>query len=420
MIQSRIFSKHLTSTDQLLGLLYLFVLSNICIFITPWVITQDGVLYLSSGQSLFNSEIYKFYHWMREPLYPLLINLAIPNVGLAGLFFLQGILLSTAIFIVFNILNTFVPLKTYQYYLLISLSFIFNRGYITVVLMQSLMLFIISLFALFAIKIINLNNIKGFSILILVPIALSYYTSLILGICLSFSIIVLSAVNSNLNYRHKFIAVFITLFMSFVVYLPWQIFKNNAINRNEMLFTLVEVQKYRFFESDLLPKIYEQQIQAFAGNLGLGVERDAFMSQPVGFALKSWAMPTFNDNIFNRNTNCGVVAEYNENFLNYIESMNVSLPCKTDNQIVVSNILSYLGILIYPFFSLILIFGFGFILLFPRTKLLSITILPYILLLAYSTLGQGHSRFAAPLFIVSPAIMYYFLTIRRHLARVII
>ena len=357
---------------------------------------------------------------MREPLYPLLISLTLPKGGLAALFFLQGVLLSSAIFIIFYILNKFLPLKIYQYYILISLSFIFNRGYITVVLMQSLMLFVISVFALFAKEISNLNNIKKLPMLVWFPLTLSYYTSLILGICLSLSIIGISIVNNNLNYRLKMSSILITILMSLTIYLPWQIIKNNALERNEMLFTLVEVQKYKFYESNLLPKIYEQQIQAFTGNLGLGVERDAFMSQPVGFALKSWALPTFNDNIFNRNTNCGIVAEYNENFLNYIKSMKISLPCKTDNQILISNLLSYLGILIYPFFSVILIFGLGFLILFPKSKLVSITILPYILLIAYSFLGQGHSRFAAPLFVVSPAIMYYFIKIRSRLTKEII
>jgi hypothetical protein len=420
MVRFRIFSRYITSNDQFFGLLYLLILSKICMFITPWVITQDGVLYLSSGQSLFDSEIYKFYHWMREPLYPLLISLTLPKGGLAALFFLQGVLLSSAIFIIFYILNKFLPLKIYQYYILISLSFIFNRGYITVVLMQSLMLFVISVFALFAKEISNLNNIKKLPMLVWFPLTLSYYTSLILGICLSLSIIGISIVNNNLNYRLKMSSILITILMSLTIYLPWQIIKNNALERNEMLFTLVEVQKFKFYESNLLPRIYEQQIQAFTGNLGLGVERDAFISLPVGFALKSWALPTFNDNIFNRNTNCGIVAEYNENFLNYIKSMKISLPCKTDNQILISNLLSYLGILIYPFFSVILIFGLGFLILFPKSKLVSITILPYILLIAYSFLGQGHSRFAAPLFVVSPAIMYYFIKIRSRLTKEII
>ena len=89
--------------------------------------------------------------------------------------------------------------------------------------------------------------------------------------------------------------------------------------------------------------------------------------------------------------------------------------CHTAGQITVSNFLSAVGIIIYPLFSLLMI-AFIVLMIFSfELRLIALFGISALMLFEYSAVGQGHSRFGAPLFMVAPFLLMCILSKRKRL-----
>lgn len=81
------------------------------LLVVPLKITVDGSLYISSAKSLYSMEIIENYHWVREPIYPMLLRFINDTFGSSdlGIIFIQSIFLMSAtilvVFIFFEYFN---------------------------------------------------------------------------------------------------------------------------------------------------------------------------------------------------------------------------------------------------------------------------------------------------------------------------
>ncbi len=402
-------------------LAFLGLLSALTLYITPWIIPPDGTLYLSSAKSIFTPDMFAHYHWMREPLYPTFLKIFLLSNNLFFVMFMQSIFISGAIFLIYKSFAFFFLFQTWQKYLASFLSFIFIRGFATEILMQALLLFIVALATyvnsriVFYEKMNKKSNKKMFLAGSIIAV-LAFSLQLLVGISvlLVFIFILIKTKSSSSN--HRFTTIVSTILICMMCLGLWQNLKNRAIENGELVFGSNSLAKFQFFESADPVKRQEQRIQAFTGTLGLAPERDAFISRPVGIALREWAMPFFNNEVWNQNGECGQYdSSHAESILTYIAPMTKVKYCHTAGQITVSNFLSAVGIIIYPLFSLLMI-AFIVLMIFSfELRLIALFGISAFMLFEYSAVGQGHSRFGAPLFMVAPFLLMCILSKRKRL-----
>lgn len=410
----------LTKEDRKI-LTFLGFLSFLTLYITPWIIPPDGSLYLTSAKSIYTADMFAHYHWMREPLYPTFLKILLFSNNLFFVMFMQSILIGGAVFLIYKSFDFFLHFQTWQKYLASFLSFIFIRGFATEILMQALLLFIVSLATYVNSRIVFYEKMRRES---------SNSLFLVGGIvtCFAFALQVLVGISTLIVFifvligtkssspKQRFVAIMSTILICVVGLGLWQNLKNSAIENGDLVFGSNSLAKYQFFESADPIKRQEQRIQAFTGTLGLAPERDAFMSRPVGVALREWAMPFFNNEVWNQNGQCGQYDHsHSDSILTYIAPLTKVKYCHSSGQVTLSNLLSALGIIIYPLFSLLII-AFIVLLIFSfDLRLVALFGVSTLMLFEYSAVGQGHSRFGAPLFMVSPFLLIFILNKRKFL-----
>ncbi len=398
---------------------FLGFLSSLTLYITPWIIPPDGTLYLTSAKSIFTSDMFAHYHWMREPLYPIFLKVLLLSNNLFLVMLLQSILIGSAIFLVYKSFSFFLSFKSWQKYSASFLSFIFVRGFATEVLMQALLLFIVASATYVNSRIIfyekmNQKNHKNvfFAGSLIVIFAFSLQVLVGISVLLIYVYILINAKSSSLNQR--VITIVSTILICIIFLGLWQNLKNRAIENGDLVFGSNSLANFQFFESADPVKRQEQRIQAFTGILGLAPEKDAFISRPVGIALREWAMPFFNNEVWNQNGQCGQYdRSHSRSTLTYIAPLTKVKYCHTAGQVTTSNFLSAVGMIIYPLFSLLII---AFIVLMFSSLDLGLIALfgvSALMLFEYSAVGQGHSRFGAPLFMISPFLLMFILSKRK-------
>jgi hypothetical protein len=358
---------------------------------------------------------------MREPLYPTFLKIFLSTNNLFFVMFMQSILISGAVFLIYKSFGFFLRFQTWQKYLGSFLSFIFIRGFATEILMQALLLLIVALATYVNSRIVfyeKINKANSINIFLAGGIITIFAFSLQLLVGISvlsiFIFIVIKAKSSSSNQR--FATIVITVLICLMCLGLWQNLKNRAIENGQLVFGSNSLAKYQFFESADPVKRQEQRIQAFTGTLGLAPEKDAFISRPVGIALREWAMPFFNNEVWNQKGQCGQYDHsHSESTLTYIEPMTKVKYCHTAGQVTVSNFLSALGMIIYPLFSLLIITFIVLMIFSFDLRLIALLGISSLMLFEYSVVGQGHSRFGAPLFMLSPFLLMFVLSKRKDL-----
>lgn len=397
-----------------LVLIFLTFLSLLTFIVTPWIIPPDGSLYLSSARAAFSPDWFGYYHWMREPLYPIFLKILLLGNKLSFVMFVQTILIGSSVFLVYIAFSSIIKMSPLEKLVTTGIAFLFVRGFATEILMQSLLIFIVSVACYLNSKMINeerpSSKITGLAIQGCLLCVFAFLLQILVGIAvLTIYLASLMFLNSKgITFKLRF--ALLTLFSCMLVMGSWQSFKDTAIQSGNLIFGSNSLSEYKFFESSDPEKRHEQRIQAFTGTLGLAPERDAYISRPVGVALREWAMPFFNNKPWNQNGECGQYdTSHSQKILEYIEPLKEQRACKTELQVSISNALSYIGIAIYPIFSVIIIFYL--VIMFGTANKILITLIgtPALMLVEYTLVGQGHSRFAAPLFLLSPFLLLHFI-----------
>ena len=405
----------LFTKDDRAVLSFIAFLSLLTLYITPWIIPPDGSLYLSSARSIFTEDMFQNYHWMREPLYPIFLKVLLFNNNLFFVMFVQSILVGGSVYLIFKSFAFFVQFKIWQKFWAVFLSFIFIRGFATEILMQALLLFIVSSATYINSRIVfreKLNE-KNSNVIYLIGGLVSFLAfalQVLVGIAVLLVFIFILIRSKTTSYKQRFKVIVGTVLICVLSLGLWQNIKNRAIENGELVFGSNSLTKFQFFESEDPAKRQEQRIQAFAGILGLAPERDAFISRPVGVALREWAMPFFNNQVWNQGGECGQYdRSHSENILSYISPLTKVKYCHTTSQITLSNFLSAFGIIIYPIFSLLIIAFIVFMLISFDLRFIALLGVSTLMLFEYSLVGQGHSRFGAPLFMLSPFLFAFIL-----------
>ena len=405
----------LFTKDDRAVLSFIAFLSLLTLYITPWIIPPDGSLYLSSARSIFTEDMFQKYHWMREPLYPIFLKVLLFNNNLFFVMFVQSILVGGSVYLIFKSFAFFVQFKMWQKFWAVFLSFIFIRGFATEILMQALLLFIVSSATYINSRIVfreKLNE-KSSNIIYLIGGLVSFLAfalQVLVGIAVLLVFIFILIRSKTTSSKQRFKVIVGTVLICVLSLGLWQNIKNRAIENGELVFGSNSLTKFQFFESEDPAKRQEQRIQAFAGILGLAPERDAFISRPVGVALREWAMPFFNNQVWNQGDECGQYdRSHSESILSYISPLTKVRYCHTTSQITLSNFLSAFGIIIYPIFSLLIIAFIVFMLISFDLRFIALLGVSTLMLFGYSLVGQGHSRFGAPLFMLSPFLFAFIL-----------
>jgi hypothetical protein len=395
---------------------FLGFLSMLTFYITPWIIPPDGSLYLSSARSIFTADMFAHYHWMREPLYPTFLKVLLFNNNLFFVMFVQSLLVGCSIFLVYKSFGIFLEFKNWQKFLSTGVSFLFVRGFATEILMQAMLLFIVAAATYTNARIAFYQKTKrpisnqimiGGSILCLIAFSLQ----ILVGIS-ALSVFCFMLIRSNWSTRkQRSLAIIGTLIICAIGLGAWQTLKSKALENGDLVFGSNSLSNYQFFESEDPQKRQEQRIQALTGTLGLAPERDAFISRPVGVALREWAMPFFNNQPWNQGGQCGQYdSSHSESILKYTAPLTEVKYCHADWQITLSNFLSAVGMMVYPIFSLLIIAFLVLLVLSLDLALSSLLGVSAVMLLQYALVGQGHSRFGAPLFMLAPFLLVLLLS----------
>lgn len=408
----------LTKADR--GILtFLSFLSFLTLYITPWIIPPDGSLYLTSAKSIYTTDMFAQYHWMREPLYPTFLKILLFNNNLFFVMFVQSILIGASIFLVYKSFGFFLRFDVWQKYLASFLSFIFIRGFATEILMQALLLFIVALATYVNSRIVFYEKMgrkcsKSVFLVGGVVAILAFALQVLVGISILLVFIFILIRTKSSSPKQRFATIMSTILICVIGLGLWQNIKNNAIENGDLIFGSNSLAKFQFFESADPIKRQEQRIQAFTGTLGIAPEKDAFISRPVGVALREWAMPFFNNEVWNQNGQCGQYDHSHSNsILTYIAPLTKVKYCHSPGQVTMSNFLSAIGMIIYPLFSLLIITFIVLLIFSFDLRLIALFGVSTLMLFEYSAVGQGHSRFGAPLFMVSPFLLMFILSKRK-------
>jgi len=404
--------------QERLVICFLSFLSALTLLVTPWVIPPDGSLYLSSARASFSPDWFSYYHWMREPLYPVFLKILLLGDNLGYVMFAQTVLIGVSVFLIYKSFGSILRMTSLEKLITTGIAFLFVRGFATEVLMQSLLIFIVSFATFLNSAMITEKHNKKRSGRLATLGSLLCILALLLQVLVGIAVIAIYIASllamefKTIGFKFRFLAI--TLFSCVLVMGSWQSFKARALDSGNLIFGSNSLTEYKFFESNDPEKRHEQRIQAFTGTLGLAPERDAYISRPVGVALREWAMPFFNNKPWNQNGECGQYdSSHSQKVLEYIKPLKQKRDCKTTTQITISNALSYIGIAIYPIFSLIIIFYLVLLVGTANKILITLMGIPALMLMEYTLVGQGHSRFAAPLFLLSPFLLLHFFKSRK-------
>lgn len=387
--------------------LMLQFISLVSVWVSPWVISTDGNLYLSSAKSIFTNQMYEFFHFLRTPGYPILIKVVTLDRFLLPLFILQAFLLALAIHLTARAFERIGSIQP-KYSLVISiLTLLVLRGYITAVLMQVLLLFLISLCIDFNSRILVLKPNQPIKIHLYLYYFLVCFFSIItfplLGVATSVSTTFAIVSRFPQEKIKVSCAVSVNLFLCLLFIFSWSSLQNRAIESGLNNFPAsTSVAKFKFFDSDERDKRFEQRLQASAAILGLAPERYGYDSYSIGSEIKNYALPTFNTNVYDSPLQCGRYDSISDPVKTFIEELRSSNRfCRSPLTLEVSNFFNQGMRYFYFMWAFCFLAGLVFSLLKFRSKeffLGSETFLSYG---AYVLLGAGASRYGAPCFMIS-------------------
>lgn len=376
--------------------LYFF---SFCVFgllnvATPRIVSWDGYLYLSSGLSLFTHEMNSWYHWAREPGYPLVIWLCMRLGSLEYLFLIQNIVLAISCVLFVKSWNKNEAMRMSQKFsrfsiLLMALGL---HGYANSVLQTTWLIFVCSLLT-FAVTHSSTHK-KIFTLLM--PIIAISSSLLAIGIAFAFvclSIILLFMKSSKLS--HARIPLLLSILICLSTSLGWIGIKNSFdFKQSNHQGINSAFESFRVYTgAQPLATTIDQIIQTPFSLIGLAPERyNGLANQTLSGEAKIFGATRFQDVHV-----CGLLYPGPGSFPEFVAQY-TNLPCIPWNAVnLISLIGKVTGVVLFP------LAGLGTLVLFIWTifqrKEKWIILLPGILiLLPYILLGAGISRYGAPFF----------------------
>jgi hypothetical protein len=374
-------------------------------FFTPPIVSFDGKLYLASGKSLNSLEEMKsFYHWIREPMYPMLIFVSLKISGLQLLFFIQMILASLGIALTLHSwlqLSARIWAKQYQL-LAVVLSSALIHGYTTSVLQVSLFILLIGGMT----NLVHNVFICSYSrkVVFLKVFSISIYAAL-LSLNAALTILIFVFLIYLFSQERKLLqkCLLVSLFSIALVLTSWNQVKA-TVNTGESVFRGVESPsegiKLFLIPGNLGANLEKIQQSPFS-LLGLAPDRfDGLTFQQLSFEQRIYGLPLFDENI-----RCGKFDPSIPEIDSYVSNTLILGRCLGDDSRNFLNVVNFaLGKLLplIGIFFIVILLTFRKLVFDNRIALLA----PISLLLPYMALGAANSRYGAPVLIFGVISMF--------------
>ena len=363
-------------------------------------ISWDGYLYLASAKALFRPEFYTNYHWVREPLYPLLLRFTHIVLGSSDIGF--ALLNSSILGLSIYFLLTKLSLQRYKIYLIYI--FIFGNtltiGFIGSILTQ--VLIGANLVAFFTIGIIFYTNLhekllisdKAYIIAVSVLTALHTFTLYPI-----FCVIYIFAFVIQM-YKRTYLKDIKVIMMSLIIFLgtslTWQAYKNE---NSQLTFGIYEPKfNLNSYDSSFRDPLIKKNA-IFTGLLGLTGDVDGignFKSE-----IRTFGLGSEDPNV----EICGFFNVGKPNVVEYVSNY-VTNSCKPA---IFYKFLHYnhnSSLFIYHATVLILLFANVLLLFKSRVLLILTNSISWLLFSGYYFFGMGISRYLFPLYFLGIIVIF--------------
>ena len=393
--------------SNLLNLSFIILLSGIAILYwinIPITVTWDSQLYLLSAQSIFTDNMQNYYHWLREPLYPLFLKISgNQELNLNSIRNTQYVLIYLSI--VFLTIYVSKLLNNPIYHYLNLITFILLVGYAATILQQSIIVVLTAFHIVVNIRIYlskNINLVDTFMVTLLVTVTGLLSVILIFPSIINFIVLIFYKwFQGNYSLRRVFLSILLIVTFSFTTQLVWNIYK---ISNLKVANRIYDDSPY-FWESSsskqsLSERIYYLPSTAL-GILGITSEIYKSETQKVNAENSIFAIPI---NIVEYK--CGRVFPGPPNVLEQIQHINLEY-CQ--NQKYESSIIFFNKIIqtFFPLISLSALLIGCFTIISKQNEIKVIILFPILSLLPYIAGGFGISRYGVPFIVVTPFLIGY-------------
>ena len=362
--------------------------------------TYDGYQYLISAKVLYSNSMGELYQWIREPGYPIFLNLFYnQNFNYAAIVVFQSLIIALSSIIAFSyfyLLSKNSLLKS-LYFFSGLLSFVLVYGYSTWILQQFFFVFLTSLHLILCI-IIMINKDKIF-LLTFLSSFLVLTTSLwsIILLPASISAVLFCLLKNKVYSFKKFPYLFLVIiFPTFVFLSSWNIYKSIEIKSSYRVST--DANYVTDYGKVSLSDLVYLAPSNFGGILGYSYETSP------GSTIK----PTENQSYFSFKSEfggitCGVLVDGPKEIIDQLPKLTNS---NCDNSWIRSNyskLTNFLQIVLPNF----LFFSFLGLLIYVskgREIVIGAMIFPMICVLPYLLEEYGKSRYGLPFIFLSPFI----------------
>lgn len=370
-------------------------------------ISWDGLLYFVSAKFLFTSEMGKFYHWIREPGYPIFVRAFYKDpYDFSTLILAQAFVISLSVvlvFLYFYFHSTSNALR-FLYALSAFFSLMLLIGYSSWILQQSLIIGLAALHVGFfwtneKSKVLSVKYIASSMMLV-------FITGLISVILLFGSLIVIFysikkvKKNANLNLFKVLLALTIAIIPTLIFQAAWTNFKINSTNGIERVYNDPILLIDRNIERNLADILYYLPTNVL-GIIGIGIEKTASETEAQGTPAGSLYFFAFN--IDRGGVGCGlfdggpqpVVDHLNLNWGNYFW-------CKSSGILTSYHLFTNAVKNLIPLIFFLSFLGVFYLAAMKITELVNPVIFPLVSIIPYLLEPTISGRYGAPFALVAP------------------
>lgn len=374
----------------------------ICLTI-PVTVSWDGVLYISSGASLFTSNFPTWYLLMKEPGIPLAIWASLKLSNSLFIFVLfQTVLLTLSAALTGKILTILFKVSKRTSILLILAGSLMVRGYTVSVLQQMSFLF---MYVIFLALILRLRREKFSTKLYFYFLAFGFFgTAISVAIpMISAATLLLGAVFFLINWKKVTLAIAVILVGSIFFALPWFNY-TNSVDLSEQEYPSC---RNSFCISGFKPNATilekgEQIFSAIPALLYIGKETYYMQGSETFVAQTALA---YGNPVISTSTSCIRLQEHDAHIYGFIDKYVTSF-CGPKMVRSAQNLFSQLTAPLFPLFgySYLFLLALG---IYSRKKEILLLILPITgVLAAYSFEGTGISRYNPLLAYLGPTLIF--------------
>ncbi len=336
------FFRFSSSKETAVLILLFLAFSLVTPLLFPITISWDGYLYLGSGHAILNDEMSSQYHWLRDPLYPLLVGLLNETQIPYLITIVQSFLLLSGIYLLAR--GIFSRQSKFRLVGATLLTFAFVHGFSSAILQQALIVFLsgVLVFGIFAAE-KHRNRI----LLVLVSLIFLALTSTVVAVGALALVFLYLLLNKDISWRSKILSSLSSFLVVLAVFLSWtawkQTFNDSASN--------YEGQRYFWEMGDYNSFVLPDKIIAIPSVIGalnsIGVEFYYGDYFPVGAETRLFGVPSLRED--------QVCGRHFPGPAEYLSKSNLNTPAYCVNSTVLdmgSKINSLLGYLL-PIFSML-------------------------------------------------------------------